>query len=377
MLLNQQIFDVKIIDSTNGDLILYLPPQQIVAIKMDKVTNGISNLVLTMPYTDTIWNSYVLDSLVEVSTMNYETNLLEKEETFFLRKKQIYNDNNIQQIAFFCVGLTHLVSRRVVKPTTDDINNAGGYSTKAGDASDVFEEFVNEQLISPDNTNRAFPNLTFSKVTSGETIGVRTRYENLFDIFEKIRVNGNVSYRITRQDDNDLLFEVGRLWTDRTYSTNYPSSDSLIFSPTLGNVNNPSYTEDDTNQINYMYVLGEGEGSNQKVLELNGEGIFSSVYNRIESTVESRKGANSLGSANQQALTIGIKQLNEKRGLKSFDFEIIENRLGFLYRVNWDIGDLVTFYWLGEQIDFEIKATTFTVSGNQISRTINLELLES
>lgn len=376
MILNQQLFDVKIINPNNGELILYLPPQQVNAIKMEKKTNGISNLVLTTRYTDTIWNAYLLDALVEVSTINYETMLLESEETFFMRKKDVYIEGDIQQIAFYCVGLLDLVKRRVIKPTPTDISSAGGYSTKAGDVSDVIEEFIDEQIINPSDITRTFPNLTFSKISGGNQVGVRTRFENLFDILDKIRINGRVSFRIRRVSDNDLVFEVGQLWTDRTYTTHYPSGDYLIFSPSLGNTSNPSFEVDNTDVVNFIYVLGEGEGSNQKLLEINGLGQTESAYNKIEGTIESRRGAGVLGSANQQALTIGLKQLHDKRVKKSFDFEMIENRLGFLYRVNWDVGDYVTFYWLGEIVDFEIKSTTFTVSGNQVTRTISLEPLE-
>lgn len=376
MILNQQLFDVKIINPNNGDLILYIPPQQVTAIKMEKVTNGISNLVLTTFYTDTIWNAYMLDALVEVSTINTETNLLEAEETFFLRKRQVYTDNNFQQIAFFCVGLTHLVKRRHIKPTVNDMNNAGGFVSRAGNAGDVFEDFVNEQMIAPDDAIREFPNLTFSKLDDGNVVGIRTRYQNLLDMFEQIRIQGGVSYRIRRTSDNDLVFEVGELWTDRTYSSNYPNNPFLLFSPNLGNVNNPFYEEDSTELSNLIYVLGEGEGSNQRILQLNGYGQADSAYNVIESTVESRKGASSLGSANQQALTIGLRKLHDSKVKQKFEFEIIENREGFRYKEDWDVGDYVTFHWLGQTVDFEIKSTTFTVNGNQVNRTISLQVIE-
>lgn len=375
MILNEQVFDIKIINQNNGELILYIPPQQVSAMKMTKVINEISNLVITFPFNQTIWDSFSLDRLVEVSTINYETNLLEKEETFLLRKQELYYEESIQQIAFSCVGLNHLLKRRVVKPTDDDIANAGGWVTRSGLAGIVFEEFVNEQIINPDDVNREFPNISFNKISNGNTIGIRTRYKNLFEVFDEMRINGQVDFRIVRDSLENLIIEVGVLGDDLSYTTNFPSSlPYLLFSPNIGNTINPFFDNDFIDQENLVFVLGEGEGSNQKILELNGVGLADSIFNRIETIVESRKGERSLGSANQQSLLTGLKKLNESRVKRNFKFGIFENRLGFRYRVDWDIGDIVTFYWQGEMFDFQIKGTTLTINGNQINRELDLTL---
>jgi hypothetical protein len=376
MILNQQLFDVKIINETNGDLIMYIPPQQVTSLKFEKVINGIGSFVATFPYNQTIWDAYKVDRLIEVSTINYETLLLEKEETFFLRKQEVYYEGDFKQIAFSGVGLEDLIRRRAVKPTTSDMTNAGGFVTRGGTAGDVLKGFVDEQIISPDDTERAFSNITVTKVSDGNDVGIRTRYKNLLDVFDQIRVNGNVDYKITRTSDNDLEIKIGSLGNDLTYTTNYPNSDFLLFSPNLGNAFNPLFNLDAKAQQNYIYVLGEGEGSNQNILEIAGVGISSSIYNRVEDAVESRKGEGSLGSANQQALTTGLKKLNSSRVRTEYSFDIVENRLGFRYRQDWDIGDIATFSWEGILVDFEIKSTTFTVSGNKADRELTLNLRE-
>lgn len=377
MILNQQIFDIKIIDETNGDLIAYFPPQQVVALKMEVVNNGIGSLVVTFPFKQSIWDSYKKDRLIEVSTINYSTMLLEKEETFFLRKREVYLEGDFKQIAFGAVGLEDLFNRRMVKPTTDDINNAGGFVTRSGTVGTVLEEFSNEQMINPDDSSRKFFNLTYNKISEGEIVGIRTRYTPLIEVFDELRVQGEIDYKIERISDNDLEIQVGVLSNDYTYDNHYPSSGYLLFSPEIGNAINPTLTVDAKKQRNYVYVLGEGEGSNQKILEISGDGTSDSIYNKIEIVAESRKGESSLGSANQQALTTGINELNKNRSKKTYKFDMIENRIGYQYRVDWDIGDLCTFVWEDEIIDFEINKVIFTVNGDKILREIDLELKES
>lgn len=374
MLLHQQIADVKLINQNNGDLVAYIPPQQISGLKFEKVINGVSSLTVTMPFNQMIWDSFAIDRMAELSTINYNTNLLEKEETFFLTGREIYYEGNVQQIVFLGSSLTDLLTRRVVKPTDLDNSGAGGFTTRSGTAGDVLGQFADEQMINPDDVSRAINNLTYSKLDEGTIVGVRTRFSPLVKIFNDLRVRGNVSYRITRTNEEDMVLEVGVIGSDKTYDSNFPSSDWLLFSPNIGNAINPRFTEENKGTKNYVYVMGEGEGSNQSVLEISGDNISDSIYNRREFTKNSRKAEKVSSSAAEQQLTTGVKGLNEKQIRREYEFDIIENRLGFRYRVDWDLGDLVTFFWEGIKIDFEIKSTSLEMSSENIVRNITLEL---
>ncbi len=377
MLMNQQMFSIKIINETNGETIYYITPQQVSGLKMSVVANGIGNIVVTMPYNQQIWDSFKIDRMLEVSTINNRTGLLQKEETYFLTGKQVYYEGIIQEIVFSGVSLNHLFLRRTIKPTLSDVGSAGGFTTKAGNAADVYEELINEQIINPDNVNRGFSNLTINKVGTGNVVGIRTRYENLLEVMNRIRSNGNVDFRIRRETNEDMVIDIGEIFTDRTYTTNYPFSEFLLFKPELGNAIDPFNEEDFKERKNAVFVLGEGEGSNQFVLPISGAGLSDSPYSRIEDTIEVRNSEGNSSSAAQQALTDGIKFLNDNRANQNFEFEILETPQGNIYREDYDVGDLVTFFWLGELLDFQIKSMTTTVTPANISRTIELELDES
>lgn len=375
MIINEQIFTLKIIDEASGDFIYEIPPQQVVALKMKRIISGIGNLTFTTPFIQSIWELFKIDRLVEVYTINQSTGLLEKEETFFMRKSEIYYENELKQIAFSCVGLVDLLKRRVTVPTNNDNLNAGGFITRSGVVGDVLGEFVDEQMTNPDDTERRFPNVFYQKVDDGNVVGIRNRYENLLKVFEELKVHGDIEFDIVRDgNDEDLTIKVGKLGVDRTYKTNFPSSTFLTFSPNIGNISNPSATRDYTNIQNSIFVLGEGEGSNQYILNLVGNGLTDSVYNRIEEKIESRKGEGNNLSAGQQALSLGLKKISDSKELLKFNFELLPNRLGYIYNVDFFVGDFVTFYWDGISIDFQIKSSTLTVSGNDINRSIELEL---
>ena len=374
MLTGQQLFDIRFIDESTGDLTYFIPPQMVVGMKMEKVINGIGNLVFTCPYSDELWEAYSLDRLVEVKTWNPHTQTLESENTYILRGRERYYEGGYQQIAYFCVGLEHLLTRRMVKPTTDDDTNAGGFVTRAGAADVVFGEFIDEQIVSPEDTNRAFTYVTFARRGGGEQVGIRVRYDNLFDVLNRVRQTGEIEFKITRTTANNLLVEAGALSEDQTYSTNYPFSPSMFFSPLLGNALDPLFKEDSKEVKNFIFGLGEGEGSNQLVLEVNGNGLTESVYSRIEDVAESTKGEGNNTNASQQLLTTALQKLSDSRKKEDYEFRIPTTPSSEGYREIWDIGDKVTFYWDNIQAEFQIKGTTLTVSNANVTRTIKLEL---
>lgn len=127
----------------------------------------------------------------------------------------------------------------------------------------------------------------------------------------------------------------GQRGMDRTADSDNPA----FVGPAWGNLNNGRVEYDYQYEINFVYVLGQGEGEVREVVEVSDtDRIEASIWNRREGI----KDARNIEYGDADALTAeGYAALNLNKPKFRFSGDIIETD-AFRYGIDWSFGDLVS-----------------------------------
>ena len=120
---------------------------------------------------------------------------------------------------------------------------------------------------------------------------------------------------------------------DRTYPSGGPA---LEFSEARGNLLEPVYTEDWSQEANYCYAGGAGKEDERTVVEVEGSEASNPLARREIFTNASAQGTDTT------ALTdVGNSKLQEAGPIRGFTGTLRESP-GQIYGIHWRLGDLVT-----------------------------------
>lgn len=360
-------YQVVFISCRTGETIHVLDASAVDDLQYSRVLDGVGTFAMSIPIENPFAAELValgldamLDTFVEVYRTSPVTGSLILEDTYLLRLLHRFREENVERIAIGGFSLNHLLLRRIVDPDQDPFQ-AGGYSTKAGRASNVMREYIVQQCGSGAGT-RAFPLFNVPAIGDyGTNVGRRLRFENLLEVLQGISLTSDCDFIVERGLGNVLNCNVKTIGIDRRYSTNYPNSAFTIISPLRGNMNNPSLLYDRKEEQTVIYAQGQGQGTNRKLVRIAGDGVADSPYNRIEFVSDVRT------SEKADALTLyteGQVTLREARPKKEFTFEIIGNEAGNTYRDDWDIGDFFTAEWDDFMLEVRVSKVEVTVSSS-------------
>lgn len=191
----------------------------------------------------------------------------------------------------------------------------------------------------PEGT-RVVPELTAAQaagVGSQDSIEMQATYKNLLTVEERLARASNLGFRV--------LFEPGVMTfqvyegVDRTVQQN--QRPFVLFSDEFGNLTAPRYTKTSKNYRNRAYVAGAGEGAEREVVLVD----LSAGEEVRELYVDARDIQREEGTTDEEYQALleqrGLEQLAACVKVESFegDGEDVEN---FQYRVDWDLGDLVS-----------------------------------
>lgn len=339
-----------------------------------RVYNGVGRFAVTFPANAVPDDTFTLDCFVEIYRESPATSELTREQTYLTRVLHRYREDDVDKFTAGGVSLEHLLARRIIDPSDDPAAAGGGYSTKAGPADAVIREYVREQAGPLSSAARRIPNFDVVPVAGiGEGVGDRLRFENLLDVVQKLATRAEIGFVVERISGNQLEMRVGLLTTDRRVDTNYPFTASTLFDPKRGNLRDPSLRIDAIDQKNYLYLQGQGQGSNRIVLQFPGNGLIDSPYNRLEFVSDARNIEK--GSASG-LITQGAALLQENLPKTEFDFEIDGTTPGATYRLDFDVGDLVTGQWDEFTEDLRITSVEIALNAGGESLTISTEKYE-
>ena len=132
----------------------------------------------------------------------------------------------------------------------------------------------------------------------------------------------------------------------------------------------PRYIEDTLDEINDVYVGGQGGGQYRTIERIQAlDRTEASPWNRREMFIDARDATE---AATLQAR--GRKVLKKRGPIFDLSFQITETE-ACKYKRDWDLGDLVTAIYGDIQRDYRIVSVTVSVNDRGVE-TLDLGLVE-
>lgn len=363
-------YQLVVVDPLTGSTRYVFDGVAIDELKYNRPLNDVGALALTLPG-DAAWPSvFELDSMVEVLRVSPLTGQFQVEDTFLTRMTQRFQEGGKEHYVVGALSLNHLLTRRVIDPDDDPLG-VGGYSTKAGLADDVMRSYAREQMGDLASAVRQLPNFSVGPSQSiGRPVGKRSRYDNLFTVFQELARQGGIDFIVQRLTGNTLRLTLAPIGTDKSKTAHYPFGPFVMFNPARGNLSDPSLVIDRNDEKNFCYALGQGQGEARIVAKVTGLGIGDSPYNRIEFKEDIRLAERGQSA---QLLTGARDALTEHQAAREFSFKPTGQEPGAIYRADFDIGDVITAQWDDESVDLRVTDVEITISESGESIEIRLE----
>ncbi|MEO8608916.1 MAG: hypothetical protein ABI690_13575 [Chloroflexota bacterium] len=339
-------------------------------LRYNRALNDIGALALTLPSRTEMPSVFSLDSLVEVSRTSPLTGKLQVEDTYLTRLTHRFREGNEERFVVGALSLNHLLARRVIDPADDPLS-AGGYSTKAGPADLVLRAYAREQIGDLASAGRSISTFNVGPVlTVGSGVGKRSRYENLFEVFQELAKQGGVDFVVSRIIGNTFRLTIQPMGGNLTRSVNYPFAPFVMFNPSRANLPNASLLYDRKKEANFCYALGQGQGDSRILTKLQGATLYDSILNRIEFAQDIRLAERGQTS---QLLTGARDALREKQPQREFTFQPTGNQPGATYRLDFDLGDRVTAAWDTEEVNLRVTDVELGIDSGGETISIKLE----
>ena len=242
-------------------------------------------------------------------------------------------------------------------------------------AESAMRTLVTKHGITPTNTDRIIPNLMLG-VLGGflQTVEYQTSYKNLLDEIESLCGLSELGYRVRFDIPNKkLVFEV---YAGLDRSVNQSVNPRAIFSKEFENILTQQYTDSLNNFRNTALVGGMGEGAARKLVTIGA----STGLDRFELFDDAKDLTNvvdevTLTDPEYTATLVdrGNSKLAETQEIQTFDSTINLNSQSSIYKVDWNLGDVVTCTsrrW-GLTLDSRITEVVeiYEESGTQINVT--------
>lgn len=266
------------------------------------------------------------------------------------------------------------LDRRVVYPSFN----------KTAQASEVARELVKVNCISPSDSKRVIPNLELKAGDPkyGESVSLQKTGGSLLNAeIDFLKANSLGSIVDFDPEKKKLTYSVLQ-GKNRTIDQN--TNDPVLLSTDMDSILKSSYEYDESEEKNFAYVAGEGEGSSRKVTSV---GETSSGLARKELYVDARDiqstktdesgNTTTIPTSEYEAMlkTRGKEKLKEYAVAKNFETTIRTDDLaGFVFDKDYFLGDTITVYdsVLKVKADVTITAAEYSYknSGDEVSLTL-------
>lgn len=369
-------YQVNFISKTTGRVLAVFDSTSFYSLRYSRKVNDIGVFVLVFPYSPDLWVMADWDNFVEVFRTSPDTGELILEETYLIRAKQRFRENNEEKLVIGGVSLTHLLARRIIDPA-DDPTATDGYSKKSGAADTVMRDYVREHAGDLASAGRFFPGLTVESVLgTGLSINKSFRYDNLFSALQEMADGSGVDFYVTRPNLNLVSVWIAEIGRDLTRTSNeWQRLPFVVFTPNRGNLQDPSINLDRADERNFVYCLGQGQGEQRLVVKASTDAATLTPFNRIEFVKDSRNIDKLDSQGLQDAATAA---LNQNKALEEFTFRPTGTDAGSIYRLDWEIGDFVTVIWGDQEVDLRIDGVEIEIdSQGESLEVINRQIVVS
>lgn len=195
----------------------------------------------------------------------------------------------------------------------------------SGDLSVGAAQLLNNHLISPADTDRTIPGITYNPISLNKPINTQISYKNLMDALTDLCETADIGIK-TGFNPTTGIFEI----------VLYPGLDSLaVFSKEYENIIDQVYTQSVTDYASIALVGGEGEGA-ERTFVTTGAGSGEVRY-EIFVDAKDLRAEDFPDNYNDALIFRGDSKLMEQAMVQAFDVTV--NQFGNLqYKVDFDIG---------------------------------------
>lgn len=302
--------------------------------KTIKVIDAYKSLIWTDRYNEAgdfeLYTEVSGEILKYVTENKYLVNT-SSEHTMIVDSIEIISDREIgNHIIITGSSLEKILSRRIV----------WGLKTLNTSLQNGIKTLINENIISPSNSDRKISNFVFVESSDPKVLEAKidTQFtgDNLYDIIVEQCSLNDLGFKIVLNDQNQFEFSL-YAGIDRSY--NQDENPCVIFSPKYENLVNSNYYESNAEYKNVTLIGGQGEG-NERVYTTVGSG---SGLERRELFTDARDLSPNDISNDQYISNLknrGEEKLAENSETVTFDGEV-EAVNSYIYREDYYLGDIV------------------------------------
>lgn len=251
-------------------------------------------------------------------------------------------------------GYTELLTRRVVVPASGTES-----SDKTGPAETIIKAYVDEQAINPVDPDRIIVGLANEpNAGTGNPVTYSARYTNLLSVISKLAEDGGIDFGIIGGSIvGEFNLRVVPEWgLDKTV-VNGVGRNPVVFDDNAGNMGIPIHSRNASEERNFVYVGGSGEGINREIYTLGWGGISNSINNRREAFVDARREKTTEGLRLD-----AIEYLRKYEARDTLTFNVLQTP-SVRWLTHWGLGDTITSRFYGQEWHQKIEEVTVRVSG--------------
>lgn len=275
----------------------------------------------------------------------------------FLRAWSYGDIDGVEYTDLYFLSPNYLLSGRIVEDyATDTKADMNDY------ADDMIKAIATDQLGGDADADRDLTSVgggvTISgDLSAGETVAKAFAYRNVLEVCQEIastsaqagtRVYFEVVPVIDSAVTGELAFRLDTFTGQRGMDRSETSNNPVFIGREWGNLVNARVDHDHIDEIDYSYVLGQGDEATRELVEVSDTArIGESIWNRREGYKDARH----VEYGNTDALTAeGNAHLDEYKPKFAFVGDVVETP-SFLYGIHWGFGDLVTAIYADIQVD--------------------------
>lgn len=276
------------------------------------------------------------DTILKYIRQDYYVQNRDSEHVMIIEKLRIASDaENGNHITVTGRSLESILDRRIV----------WGQKTISGNLQNGIQTLLNENVISPSDSNRRISNFIFEASTDPAitSLKIDAQYtgDNLYDVINKICSERSIGFKVTLNDSKQFVFKL-YAGADRSYDQEV--NPYVIFSPKFENIINSNYVESKSALKTVTLIGGEGEGAARRYTTVGG----GSGLIRRELFTDARDISSDVGNGVvltnaeyiAQLQQRGREKLAENTDVTSFEGQV-ETTVMFRYGEDFFNGDVV------------------------------------
>lgn len=362
------LYEVRLTTDAGRQLALL---DQTLGFSISRVVNDAGSFNMTLPAT---FDKSLLqpDYMVQFWRAPADTAQLALWRTYFLRRRRFETRGARETIRIEGPDVNDLARRRIVAYFAGSTQ-----ATKNTNADDMMKDVVSEAIIdgvnpAPAAGTRVWANLSVqANSSSGPILRASFAWKRVLDILIELS-------KASREAGTEVFWDIVPLtisgasitfeFRTTLWQPGQNLTSSVVFEQERGNLEDPFLDEDWTQEINYVYAGGQGQGEAREVQQVSDAARYNvSQWARIEGTADARNqsSANATREAGRAALEIG-------RPRRRFG-GIPVDTAGTQFGVDWNHGDMVRAKYQGDEFDAIIRVTNITVRNMKEKVTARLD----